>query len=322
MSPRSSSGSLSRVKRELRLPDSAEGRLDRAVADALGAGRAAVKRAFQLGDVRVEGRRARASDAAVPGARVEIELEEVAGPPAPEPDAPLRVLALHPRLVVVDKPAGVPVHPLTAGERGTLASAVVARYPECVQASPDPREGGAVQRLDQETSGCVVFARDRAAWDELHAALRARRVEKIYLALVLGRVAAGGVVSVPLAQRGARVVPAPDAVAEERLTAKGATPRPAETHYDVERAFDRFTLLRVRIVTGVMHQIRAHFAHLGHPVAGDALYGGEAAARALPGLERQFLHAARIALDAPGGGRVEAESPLPAELSRVLSTLG
>jgi 23S rRNA pseudouridine1911/1915/1917 synthase len=257
----------------------------------------------------------------VPGARVEIVLEERAGPPAPEPDVPLRVLALHPRLVVVEKPAGVAVHPLAAGETGTLAGAVVARFPECAGASPEPREGGAVQRLDVETSGCVVFARDRAAWDELHAALRARQVEKVYLALVLGRVAAGGVVSVPLAQRGGHVVAAPDAVAEERLRAKGAAPRPAETHYDVERAFERFTLLRVRIVTGVMHQIRAHCAFLGHPVAGDRTYGGDAAAEALPGLGRHFLHAARVALDAPGGERVEAESPLPGDLERALSSL-
>jgi 23S rRNA pseudouridine1911/1915/1917 synthase len=307
------------VKHELRLPLTAEGRLDRVLADALGVGRAAVKRAFQLGDVRVRGKRARASDPASPGALVEIELEPPAGPPAPEPDAPLRVLAEHPRLVVVDKPAGVAVHPLAPGEGGTLANAVAARYPECAGASPEPREGGAVQRLDLETSGCVVFARDPEAWEEIHEALRARRVEKLYLALVLGRVPSGGIVSVPLAQRGGRVLPAPDEIAEERLAAKGATPRPAETHYDVERAFERYTLLRVRIVTGVMHQIRAHLAHLGYPVAGDAQYGGEAAA--VPGLGRHFLHASRLALDAPGGGRIEVESPLPPELARFLATL-
>jgi 23S rRNA pseudouridine1911/1915/1917 synthase len=304
------------MHRELRLPPGASGRLDRALADALGLGRAVVKRAFQLGDVRVAGRRARASDAAVPGALVAIDVEDPAAAAAPEPDAPLAVLAEHPRLVVVDKPAGVAVHPLAAGERGTLANAVVARFPECASASPDPREGGAVQRLDVETSGCVAFARDREAWQAVHAALGERRVEKVYLALVLGRVAAGGVISVPLAQRGGKVVPAPDAVAEERLLAKGLKPRPAETRYEVERRFDRLTLLRVRIMTGVMHQIRAHLAFAGHPVAGDALYGGAAAA--LPGLGRHFLHAARLALDAPGGGRVEAESPLPPELASLL----
>ncbi|HEY6100319.1 MAG TPA: RluA family pseudouridine synthase [Anaeromyxobacter sp.] len=304
------------MRREIRLPPSVQGRLDRAVADALGLGRAPVKRAFQLGDVRVAGRRARASDPAVPGSLVSIEIEEPAGAPSPEPAAPLAVLAVHPRLVVVDKPAGVAVHPLAPGEGGTVANAVVARFPECAQASPSPREGGAVQRLDLDTSGCLVFARDRDAWEEIHAALHDRRVEKVYLALVHGRVAAGGVISTPLAQRGGRAVPAPDAEAEERLVAKGHRPRPAETRYEVERRFERHTLLRVRIRTGVMHQIRAHLALAGHPVAGDALYGGAAAA--IPGLRRHFLHAARLALEAPGGGRVEAESPLPAELASLL----
>ncbi len=307
------------MRREIRLPLTATGRLDRALADALGLGRAAVKRAFALGEVRVRGRRARASDAAVPGAPVELDVEEPAGAPAPDADAPLRVLLEGARFLVADKPAGVAVHPLAPGEAGTLANAVVARYPECAGASPDPREGGAVQRLDLETSGCVIFARDPEAWDLLHARLKAREVEKIYLALVVGRLAAGGVCSAPLAQRGGRSVPAPDREAEERLVARGLHPRPAETHFEPERRFAGHTLLRVRIVTGVMHQIRAHMALLGHPVAGDALYGGVAAA--LPGLERQFLHAARLGFEAPEGGRVVAESPLPEDLEAVLARL-
>ena len=305
--------------REIRLPPTAQGRLDRALADALGVGRAAVKRAFQLGEVRVAGRRVRASDAAVPGSLVSVDIEEPAGPPAPEPDAPLSVLVVGPRAIVVDKPAGVAVHPLAPGERGTLANAVVARFPECAEASPDPREGGAVQRLDVGTSGCLAFARDREAWDAIHAALRERRVEKVYLALVHGRVAAGGVISAALAQRGGRAVAAPDAEFESRLVAKGLRPRPAETRYEVERRFERHTLLRVRIATGVMHQIRAHLALAGHPVAGDALYGGEAAA--MPGLDRIFLHATRLAFEAPPGERVEAESPLPAELASLLGRI-
>jgi 23S rRNA pseudouridine1911/1915/1917 synthase len=307
------------VKHTLRLPLTVTGRLDRVLADALGVGRAAVKRAFQLGDVRVGGRRARPSDLAQPGASIEIELEPAAGPPAPDAETPLRVLVEHPRVVVVDKPGGIAVHPLAPGEAGTLANAVVARYPECAGASPDPREGGAVQRLDAGTSGCVTFARDPAAWEELHEALRARKVEKVYLALVAGRVVTGGVLSVPLAQRGGRALPAPDALAVERLAAKGLRARPAETHYEVERAFERHTLLRVRIVTGVMHQIRAHLAFLGHPVAGDESYGGGAAA--VPGLARPFLHASRIAFEAPGGGRLEAESPLPPDLEAALARL-
>lgn len=305
------------MRREILLPLTAQGRLDRALADALGIGRAVVKRAFQLGDVRLAGRRVRASDPAAPGSLVSIELEEPAGSPQPEPGAALSVLAVHPRVVVVDKAAGMAVHPLAAGEGGTLANAVVARFPECATASPDPREGGAVQRLDVDTSGCVAFARDREAWEDLHAALRERRVEKVYLALVLGRVASGGVISTPLAQRGGRAVAAPDAVAEARLEARGLHPRPAETHYEVERRVEGYTLLRVRIATGVMHQIRAHLALLGHPVAGDALYGGVASS--VEGLRRQFLHAARLSFTAPAGERMEIESPLPAELASVLA---
>jgi 23S rRNA pseudouridine1911/1915/1917 synthase len=308
------------MRHELRLPLTAQGRLDRVLADLLGLGRAAVKRAFQLGDVRVRGRRARPSDPVEPGAPVSIDVDEPAGPPAPEPDAPLVVLVEHPRLVVADKPAGIAVHPLQPGEGGTLANAVVARYPECAAASPDPREGGAVQRLDVETSGCVLFARDPEAWAELHARFQAREVEKIYRALVAGRVETGGVLSVPLAQRGGRSVPAPDPEIEERLRAKGARPRPAETHYEPERRFERHTLLRVRIVTGVMHQIRAHLAFLGHPVANDAVYGGDGGA-AVPGLHRHFLHAAQLAVEGPGGGRIAAASALPPELQQAIDRL-
>ena len=307
------------MKRTVRLPAGASGRLDRALADSLGLGRAAVKRAFALGEVRVEGRRVRPAEPAEPGLVVELTVEPARGPPAPEPGAPLTVLLEQPRFLVVDKPAGMPVHPLAAGEAGTLANAVVARYPECAEASLDPREGGAAQRLDLETSGCVLFARDRGAWERLHDQLRRRVVEKVYLALVCGRVTAGGVCTVPLAQRGGKVVPAPDAQAEERLREKGLSPRPAETRFEVERRFARHTLLRVRIVTGVMHQIRAHLAWLGVPVAGDQLYGGEAAA--LPGLDRQFLHAARLGVESPDGGRVVVESPLPPALVAALATL-
>jgi 23S rRNA pseudouridine1911/1915/1917 synthase len=305
------------MKREVRLPLTVEGRLDRALADALGVGRAGVKRAFAAGGVRVRGRRAHASDPAAAGALVEVELEEEPGPPEPDPALPLRVLAEGPGWLVADKPAGIATHPLRAGETGTLANAVAARFPECAGASPDPRDGGALQRLDLETSGCVLFARSVAAWEVLRAQLAARTVEKVYLALVQGRVAAGGVCSVQLAQRGGRVVAVPD---PDRPPKTSGKPREAETRYEVRRALPEHTLLEVRIVTGVMHQIRAHLAFLGHPVVGDVVYGGPAAA--LPGLERHFLHASLLGFERPEGGRVRVESPLPAELTRTLERLG
>jgi 23S rRNA pseudouridine1911/1915/1917 synthase len=307
------------VKRQVRLPAGAAGRLDRALADALGAGRAAVKAAFLAGRVRAGGRRARPSDPAEPGLEVAVEVEEAPGPPAPEPGLPLAVLAESPRWLVADKPAGVATHPLRPGEGGTLAAAVVARHPECALAAPAPREGGAVHRLDRETSGCVLFARDREAWEFLHQRFARREVEKTYLALVAGRVEAGGVCSVPLAQRGSRSVPVPDELAADRLARRAGPPRPAETRWEPERRFAGWTLLRVRIATGVMHQIRAHLAFLGHPVAGDALYGGAAAA--VPGLSRHVLHASGLAFERPEGGRAEVESPLPPELEVFLAGL-
>jgi 23S rRNA pseudouridine1911/1915/1917 synthase len=308
------------TRHEVRLPAEASGRLDRAVADALGVGRAAVKKAFLLGLVRAEGRRARASDAVVPGALVTIELEGPAGAPEPDAGDPLHVLAGGPRWIVADKPAGVATHPLRAGERGTLANAVVAEYPECSAASLDPREGGAVHRLDADTSGCVLFARDREAWEHLRRQLSERTVQKVYLALVAGRVSSGGVCSVPLAQRAGRSVPVPDEGRGDRLPSRTGTPRPAETRWEVAHPFERHTLLEVRIPTGAMHQIRAHLAFLGHPVAGDLDYGWAAAA--LPGLTRHFLHAWKLEFESPEGGRVEVQSPLPPELADVLAGLG
>jgi len=307
------------VKRTVDLADGTSGRLDRAVADALGIGRAAVKEAFREGRVRCDGRRARASDPARPGSHVELEVADPPGPPRAEPDVPLAILRSEEHWLVVDKPAGVATHPLRRGETGTLANAVVARFPECASASEAPREGGAVHRLDADTSGCVLFARDRPTWEALRGEIARREMEKVYLALVGGRVAAGGVCSVPLAQRGGRVVAVPDDDAADRLPSRARAPRPAETRWEVLRPFESHTLLEVRIPTGVMHQIRAHLAHLGHPVAGDILYGGAAAA--LAGLPRHFLHALRLCFDRPEGGRAEVESPLPPELAAVLSRL-
>jgi len=307
------------VRRRIELGEGVAGRLDRAIADALGIGRAAVKEAFREGRVRCDGRRARASEPARPGAAVELEVAEPPGPPVPQPELPLAVLLSSDRWLVADKPAGIATHPLREGEAGTLANAVAARFPECASASPEAREGGAVHRLDAETSGCVLFARDRAAWEALHRQLARREVAKVYLALVAGRVASGGLSTVPLAQRGGRVVAVPDEEAARRLPGRAGAPREAETRWEVARAFRRFTLLEVRIATGVMHQIRAHLAHAGHPVAGDVLYGGDAAR--LEGLGRHFLHASRLGFERPEGGRAEAASPLPQELEAVLARL-
>jgi 23S rRNA pseudouridine1911/1915/1917 synthase len=308
------------ILHEVHLHASVSGRLDRAIADAAEVGRAVVKRAFLQGRVRVAGRRVRASDPATPGLVVVMELEPPAGAPIPDAGDPLRVLAGSARWLVADKPAGMATHPLRAAERGTLANAVAAEYPECAEASLEPREGGAVHRLDADTSGCVVFARDRQAWESLRAQLTARTVVKVYLALVAGRVSSAGACSVPLSQRGGRSVPVPDDRGAGRPPSRAGTPRQAETRWEVAHAFPHHTLLEVRIPTGAMHQIRAHMAYLGHPVMGDVDYGGAAAS--LPGLGRHFLHAWKVEFERPEGGRVEVQSPLPPELAEALERLG
>jgi 23S rRNA pseudouridine1911/1915/1917 synthase len=307
------------ILHHVHLHASVSGRLDRAVADAAEVGRASVKRAFLQGRVRIDGKRARASDPAIPGQVVLMELEPPAGAPIPDAGDPLRVLAGSVLWLVADKPAGMPTHPLRADERGTLANAVAAEYPECADASLDPREGGAVHRLDAGTSGCVIFARGREVWEMLRAQFTARTVEKVYLALVAGKVSAGGVCSVPLAQRAGRSVPVPVERGSGRAPSRAGTPRPAETRWVVARAFPGHTLLEVRIPTGAMHQIRAHLAYLGHPVMGDLDYGGAAAA--LPGLDRHFLHAWKVEFLRPEGGRVEVQSPMPPGLSGALARL-
>lgn len=287
-------------------------RLDRFLAVASGESRHRIVAAIEAGDVRVNGRRARKGQPVEPGQTILLRLAPLA--PEPEAGVPLQVVHEDPAFLVVEKPAGRATHPLVPGETGTLANAVVARYPECATASASEREGGACHRLDGATSGLVVFARTRAAWDSLRGQFSARTVQKQYLALVAGSMYGPAELTAPLEPAGPgrmRVAREPDAV-------EIGEAREAFTLVEVERRLPGWTLVRCTITTGVMHQIRVHLAHEGNPVAGDDLYGG---ARP-PGLQRMFLHASVLGFDHPvSGERVRFESGLPPELSRALETL-
>jgi 23S rRNA pseudouridine1911/1915/1917 synthase len=235
----------------------------------------------------------------------EIELEPPA-PPAPERVAPppdLTVVHADRHLLVVDKPAGVVVHPAPGHSGGTLAEALAAAGAE----GGEEERRGIVHRLDRDTSGLLVVARTQQAYDRLQRLVRRRELTREYLALVVGKPRSrSGTIEAPIGR---------DRHDRLRHSLDTATPREAVTHFELEELLPRHALLRVQLETGRTHQIRVHLAAIDLPVAGDPTYG---VARDL-GLERQFLHAARLAFAHPVTDEpVDVSSPLPSDLADAL----
>jgi 23S rRNA pseudouridine1911/1915/1917 synthase len=296
-------------------------RLDRVVSMLTGLPRAEAAGLVAGGAVRVGGDPStRGSRRMALGEVVEIATTPggEAAPPAPDPSVPLHVVHEDAELVVVDKPAGLVVHPGVGNRAGTLVNGLLARYPEMAQVG-DRERPGIVHRLDKGTSGLLVVARTSEAYTALVAMLAGRQVSRAYLVLVAGAVESDrGVVDAPVG----RSTRQPTRMA---VTAGG---RGARTRYEVLRRFPptsggrSLTLVECSLETGRTHQIRVHLAAIGHPVAGDPAYGRGGAAALLPGLARPFLHAHRLAFEHPAGtGRLELSSPLPADLEAVLDPL-
>jgi len=206
-------------------------------------------------------------------------------------------------LLVVDKGPGVVVHPARGHREDTLSQLLAHSA-----SGGDPERAGIVHRLDRDTSGLLVVARSEQAHARLQRALARRQIEREYLALVEGRPPArSGTIEAPIGR---------DPRVRTRMAVGGAHAREARTHFELDRALPDSSLLRLRLETGRTHQIRVHLRAIGHPVAGDPEYG----TAGLFGLERQFLHAARLSFDHPiTGGRVEVRSPLPDDLRRALA---
>jgi 23S rRNA pseudouridine1911/1915/1917 synthase len=288
-------------------------RVDLFVGEALGLSRAKLKRLFEEGAVQVNGRPAKKGLLVAAGQRISVTWEEETREAVPDADFPLVVLYEDGAVVAVDKPAGRPSHPLRPGETGTVANALVARFPECAQASEDPREGGLCHRLDIETSGVLLAARTREAWNTLRSAFSGRGVDKRYLALVTGPLAEEGEIELPLRHHPRH----PDRVEPAMPGDEGA--REAHSSFKVLARAGEYSLVEVRILTGVLHQVRAHMAGVGAPLVGDTLYEG----REEPGLSRFFLHAQSLEFTHPVTGRkVHVESPVPPELTAVLQKHG
>jgi 23S rRNA pseudouridine1911/1915/1917 synthase len=258
------------------------------------------------GLVRVNGAAPKASLVLRGSESIEVTPGEL--PPlnaAPE-DLPLDILYEDDAVIAINKPAGVVVHAGAGNHSGTLVNRLVHHFASLSKIGGDFRPG-IVHRIDKGTSGVLLVARTDAAHQSLATQFSGRTVEKTYLALVQGSVRAeSGRISTPIER---------DPLRRLRMTTKTGSGRAALTEYRVRQRFEKYTFLEVRIHTGRTHQIRVHLASIGHPVAGDRLYGGQAAARI-------FLHAWRIAFTSPDTGeRIAVEAPLPSDLTAWLASL-
>jgi 23S rRNA pseudouridine1911/1915/1917 synthase len=276
--------------------------------------RSRLQKWIQEGRVRVDGRAARPSSTVRAGAGIEVEPADPPPLRAAAEDIPLSVLYEDEDLVAIDKPAGMVVHAGAGVHSGTVVNALVHRF-RTLSGVGGALRPGIVHRLDRFTSGVLLAAKNDAAHQRLAAQFAGRQIEKVYLALVHGFVKADtGRIERPIAR---------DPVRRTRMTARLATGRAAWSEYRVLRRLNGFTFLEVRIGTGRTHQIRVHLASIGHPVAGDTLYGAPAKVPGLPPLDRFFLHAHRIRFHQPTTGEeITVVSPLPPELEAWMADAG
>ncbi len=291
------------------------GRADRLAADLTGLTRSYVQRLIGEGRLSAGDRPLKANTIVTGGTVLTLEVPPPAAPtPQPEPGIPVTVVYEDDDLIIVDKPAGLVVHPAPGHQDGTLVNALLGRDGGAAFGGiAGVRRPGIVHRLDRATSGLLMVARHDVAQASLMGQLKARRVKKTYIALVQGSVSAAvGRIEAPIGRD------------PKHRTRMGVVPdgRPATTGYRVRERFAGWTLLELDLVTGRTHQIRVHLDAIGHPIAGDPIYGTGTSRRGPHGLDRLFLHSWRIELTSPGTGRIiRAESALPPELERVLERL-
>ena len=289
---------------QLRVPDSAAGsRLDRFLAELPEVGsRGAAERLLSAGAVKVDGAARPKSHRLNGGENIDLDAAAIAEPELEHEPLDLRIAYEDEYLLVVDKPAGLVVHPGAGHAAGTLVQGLLDRG----ITGGGPERPGIVHRLDRDTSGLLVVARTEEAYEGLQTLVKRHELEREYVALVRGRPRSrSGRIEAPIGR---------DRREPTRRSLDTDTPKPAVTHFELIELFRDHALLRVRLETGRTHQIRVHLAAIGLPVAGDPLYG-------VPeqGLRRQFLHAARLAFPHPvTGARVETESPLPDDLAAAL----
>jgi 23S rRNA pseudouridine1911/1915/1917 synthase len=291
-------------------------RIDRVVAMITGASRSLVTQWLEDGLVRRNGALAASrSTRVVEGDEIEVSVDLDQAPPAlvPDPTVDVPILHVDDAFLVIDKPAGLVVHPGAGNQSGTMVNGLLARYPELAVVG-DPARPGIVHRLDKDTSGLMLVARTQEAYEHLVARLARHEVDRRYLTLVWGvPEAASGLVDAPIG-RSAR---------EPTRMVVSAQGKEARTRYEVLESFDDpapCALLECQLETGRTHQIRVHMTAIGHPVVGDDRYRGARPAIATP---RMVLHSAKLQLEHPDqpGTQLRFESPLPADLAAVVAGL-
>jgi 23S rRNA pseudouridine1911/1915/1917 synthase len=294
------------------------GRLDSYLVRVLpGLTRRAIQRHFARGRIEVNGRTAHKGQRIEAGDRIDFSSEILIRPDdlRAEPRLPVRVLFEDADCVAVDKPPGMPVVALDGGDSGTLANSLVGRFPETRAAGRSPLEAGSVHRLDNATSGVVLVARHRRAYEQLRRQFAERRVTREYWAIVEGDCAAAGRIERPIAHAPGRAERM--CVCSTPARARQLRARPAFTAYRPRERLRSATLVEISISTGVRHQIRVHLASIGHPIAGDVLYGAAAVSAGRP-----LLHARRLGFVPPSRARpLSVTAPLPRDFRSALSRL-
>jgi 23S rRNA pseudouridine1911/1915/1917 synthase len=267
------------------------------------------QRLIGLEAVLLNGVRSKPSERVATGDRVRIVAVSRPAAPPPEDAVPFEVVFEDPAMIVVNKPAGVVVHPAPGNERGTLVNGLLARFPE-LRSGEDDLRPGIVHRLDKDTSGLLVIGRTLNAVANLQRQMQSRSTEKRYLLLVRGGIDEDeGLIDRPIGR---------DPRNRQRMAVRPEG-RAAQTHFWVRERLSGWTLVEALLQTGRTHQLRVHFASIGHPVAGDTTYGPGAA---LTGLRRQFLHSHLLRLRSPHDDQEHTfTADLPPELTQVLQRL-
>ncbi len=268
----------------------------------------------ERGLVRINGRRSKKSEIVGADDRIEVAATNRRAVIEPNADFTLEVLHEDAAVIVVNKPGGVPCHPIHADERDTVMNAVVARFPDVATVGVKPLEGGLVHRLDNGTSGALLIARNRGTFDKLRDAIRAGRIARRYEALVAGSLERKTEIDTPIAHhaKNARKMIVGDLSSANPKRAG----RAANTVVEPMRRVGEFTLLSIAPKTGSRHQIRVHLASIGHPIVGDVLYGGPASDTLAHG--RFWLHLCDVAFDSPAVGHVKVTAPIPPDLKKFL----